>query len=99
MRPGFAAEDGVALHFCRTRLDKVVTSRPEGAAYRVQPTRRGVIETRLDAVFLGGPARAGERPGGLQHAGLAAGAVAPVAPVPDGLGDSAAIAGSAGIAA
>ena len=59
MRPGFAAEDGVALHFCRTRLDKVVTSRPEAAAYRVQPTRRGVIETRLDTVFLGGPARAG----------------------------------------
>ena len=36
MRPGFAVEDGVALHFRRTRLERVVSSRPDGRAYRVQ---------------------------------------------------------------
>jgi dipeptidase E len=37
MRPGFAVEDGVALHFRRTRLRRVVSSRPDGNAYRVEP--------------------------------------------------------------
>ncbi len=33
--PGIALDDGVALHFVGTRLEEVVTSRPEAGAYRV----------------------------------------------------------------
>ncbi|MFI4985136.1 MAG: Type 1 glutamine amidotransferase-like domain-containing protein [Solirubrobacterales bacterium] len=53
MRAGFAAEDGVALHFRRTRLQRVVSSRPDGSAYRVEPAGGGVVETRLNAAYLG----------------------------------------------
>jgi peptidase E len=54
MRPGYAAEDGVALHFRRTRLERVVSSRPDGCAYRVEPAAKGaVIETPLETLYLG----------------------------------------------
>jgi dipeptidase E len=54
MRPGYAAEDGVALHFRRTRLERVVSSRPDGCAYRVEPAADGtVVETPLETVYLG----------------------------------------------
>jgi peptidase E len=53
MRGGFAAEDGVALHFCANRLQRAVSSRPDGNAFRVKPTRDGVIETRLEVTRLG----------------------------------------------
>jgi dipeptidase E len=53
MRPGFAAEDGVALHFRRTRLEQVVSSRVDGRAYRVEPDTDGVVETPLATVYLG----------------------------------------------
>src|SRR6476661_1726939 len=36
MLGGFAVEDGVALHFEGTRLRTVVSSRPDGRAYRVE---------------------------------------------------------------
>jgi peptidase E len=53
MSGGFAAEDGVALHFRGTVLDHVVSSRPGAAAYRVQRGRDGrVRETRLAAEVL-----------------------------------------------
>lgn len=53
MRPGFAADDGVALHFRRTRLKRVVSSRPDGCAYRVEHAGDGVVETPLDVSYLG----------------------------------------------
>lgn len=53
MRPGFAAEDGVALHFRRTRLQRVVSSRVDGRAYRVEHTGGGVLETPLAVTYLG----------------------------------------------
>jgi dipeptidase E len=53
MLAGFAADDGVALHFRRTRLARVVSSRADGGAYRVERTRRGVVETPLEPVYLG----------------------------------------------
>lgn len=53
MRPGFAAEDGVALHFRRTRLHGAVSSRPDGRAYRVEHAADGVVETPLETVYLG----------------------------------------------
>jgi dipeptidase E len=53
MRPGFAAEDGVALHFRRTRLKRAVSSRPDGCAYRVEHAGDGVVETPLEVTYLG----------------------------------------------
>jgi dipeptidase E len=52
MRAGFAAEDGVALHFHGTSLEHVVSSRPAAFAYHVEPASDGVVEARLDAAYL-----------------------------------------------
>jgi peptidase E len=54
MRPGFAAEDGVALHFRGTDLARVVSSRRDGAAFLVEHDGKRVRETRLEVDFLGG---------------------------------------------
>lgn len=53
MRAGFAVEDRVALHFRRTRLKHVVSSRAGACAYRVQAGADGVRERRLLAHYLG----------------------------------------------
>jgi peptidase E len=52
MRAGYAVEDGVALHFRGTRLERVVSARPKGGAYRVDPAPDGVIESRLEVTCL-----------------------------------------------
>ena len=57
MQAGFGVDDGVALHFRGTSLLRVLSSRPQAGAYRVEPHADGVIETRLDAVQLEVPAR------------------------------------------
>ncbi|MEP7335436.1 MAG: peptidase E [Actinomycetota bacterium] len=45
--PGWAADDGVALHFAGTELAEAVTIRPAGRAYRVEPGSETPIEARL----------------------------------------------------
>jgi dipeptidase E len=50
---GYAAEDGVGLHFAGDRLQRVVSSRPGSRAYRVERSADGVAETPLDTVYLG----------------------------------------------
>jgi peptidase E len=45
--PGWAADDGVALHFAGTELAEAVTLRPEGRAYRVEPGSETPVEARL----------------------------------------------------
>ena len=63
MCSGFAVEDGVALHFRRTRLKRVVSSRSDGSAYRVEPLGDRVVETRLEVSRLGaGPDACGSSP-------------------------------------
>jgi peptidase E len=54
MRAGFAAEDGVALHFRATLLERAVSSRREGRAYRVEPARDSVVEVPLEVTHLDG---------------------------------------------
>jgi dipeptidase E len=50
---GYAADDGVGLHFEGTRLREVVSSRPNALAYRLQ-LRRGVVEvTPMKVRYLG----------------------------------------------
>jgi peptidase E len=55
MTGGFAVEDGVALHFRRTRLHAVVSSRGGSFAYRVERREGAVVETPLTASYLGSP--------------------------------------------
>jgi peptidase E len=52
MAPGYAAEDGAALHFVGGELAGVVTSRPGARAYRVDAADGGARETPLQAVCL-----------------------------------------------
>ena len=53
MRPGYAAEDGAALHFVGTELCRVVASRPEARGYRVDAVGGRIAEIRLATSYLG----------------------------------------------
>ncbi|HSO57446.1 MAG TPA: Type 1 glutamine amidotransferase-like domain-containing protein, partial [Paenisporosarcina sp.] len=46
---GFAADDGVGLHFIDEELHRVVSSRPNAQGYRVDKDK----ETKLPTVYLG----------------------------------------------
>ena len=50
---GYAADDGAAFVFAGTRLEEVVTSRPEARGWRVILGSGGVIEEPLPARYLG----------------------------------------------
>lgn len=52
---GYAADDGVGLHFVNGRLRHVVSSRPEAKGYKVELSGNIVTETSLDTHFLGLP--------------------------------------------
>ena len=53
MRGGYAAEDGAALHFVGESLARVVSSRPEARAYRVDAVDGDVVELPLAVDYLG----------------------------------------------
>jgi len=44
--PGYAADDGVALHFVGTELHEVVSTRASSTAYRVEPGEEAALEAR-----------------------------------------------------
>ena len=50
---GFAADDGVALHFQGTRLQRAVSSRLDGHAYSVELDGGEIRESRLEVAYLG----------------------------------------------
>jgi peptidase E len=50
---GYAADDGVALHFWETRLERIVTSRPHAKAYRLEKVGETVKESPLEPAYLG----------------------------------------------
>jgi hypothetical protein len=52
MAPGYAADDGAALHFVGSELDRVVSSRPGARAYRVDAVDGAARETPIQAVCL-----------------------------------------------
>ncbi len=62
MPGGFAADDGVALHFRGTRLEHVVSSRVDGSAYEVRSHGGNVAEKRLEVRYLGAPAQSKPAP-------------------------------------
>ena len=51
--PGYAVEDGVALHFIDGQLHAVVSSRPSARGYRVEKVGDKVRETPLETRYLG----------------------------------------------
>jgi dipeptidase E len=53
MRPGYAAEDGAALHFVGSELRRVVASRPESRGYRLDADGERVVEMRIATLYLG----------------------------------------------
>ena len=53
MRGGYAADDGVALHFRGTRLQRAVSSSPQAGAYTVAVSGGRIRETRLTVSYLG----------------------------------------------
>ncbi len=55
MAPGWAADDGAALHFVGSGLARVVSSRPKAGAYRVERVADAVVETPLATEYLGAP--------------------------------------------
>jgi len=59
MRPGYAADDGAALHFVGTGLARVVASRPGRRGWHVTVRDGEVVEEPLEALDLAvGPALA-----------------------------------------
>ena len=52
LQPGYAADDGVGLHFRGTRLDRIVSSRPRASAYWVELQSGDVVETALQPDYL-----------------------------------------------
>jgi dipeptidase E len=55
MRPGYAAEDGAALHFTGTELTRVVASRKAARGYRLDSLGERVVEMRIATTYLGDP--------------------------------------------
>jgi peptidase E len=51
--PGYAADDGVGLHFIGDKLEKIVSSRPHAKAYRLEKIGETVKETPLEPTYLG----------------------------------------------
>ena len=51
---GYAAEDGVALHFVDSELHRCVSSRPTARAYRVERVGDTAVETSIVPTYLGG---------------------------------------------
>jgi peptidase E len=50
---GYAADDGVGLHYIGTGLERVISSRPEAKAYRVERHDGRVHETPITPEYLG----------------------------------------------
>lgn len=53
MCPGFAAEDGIGLHFVGERLARVVSSRPAALAYRMRCAGGRIERRALEVSYLG----------------------------------------------
>ena len=47
IQPGYAADDGAALHFAGQRLLRCITSRPSARVYRVEKFGNAIVETAL----------------------------------------------------
>ena len=55
MLPGYAADDGAALHFRGTRLHRAVSSRPQARARAMQMIRGQIVEREIEPRYLAAP--------------------------------------------
>ncbi|MCA0148013.1 MULTISPECIES: peptidase E [Rossellomorea] len=55
LKPGYAADDGAALHFIDLGLAKAVSSRPNATAYRVEKKDGMIQEFKIATKYLGNP--------------------------------------------
>jgi hypothetical protein len=53
MSPGYAVEDGVALHFRGERLLRAVSSRPQARAFRMRRANGRLARKPLRVTYLG----------------------------------------------
>ena len=53
IQPGYALDDGVALHYCGEKLEKIVSSRPTARAYWLEEVDGEVREGALEPHSLG----------------------------------------------
>jgi dipeptidase E len=53
MGGGYATDDGAALHFVGSELERVVSSRPGKGAHRVRVEGCEVVEERIEGTYLG----------------------------------------------
>lgn len=53
INPGYAADDGVGLHFVDNKLENIVSSRPFAKAYQLAKLDGTVTETVLEPIYLG----------------------------------------------
>jgi peptidase E len=51
--PGYAVDDGAAVHFVDTRLARVISSRPHARVYRVERDGDTARETEVEPDYLG----------------------------------------------
>jgi len=53
MKDGYAADDGVGLHFINEELKNIVSSRKNASAYKLSRQDESIIENKLETNFLG----------------------------------------------
>ena len=51
-KPGYAADDGAALHFVNGKLKQVISSRPNAKAYKVTIEKQKISESPLPTIYL-----------------------------------------------
>jgi dipeptidase E len=51
--PGFAADDGAAVHFINSEYAGAISSRPDARAYHVTLGRNRLVESPLETMYLG----------------------------------------------
>ena len=54
IQPGYALDDGVAIHFVGSEVQRIVSSRPDAKAYRMPRCEDEVTEESLSTDYLGG---------------------------------------------
>ena len=81
MRPGFAADDCAALHFQGLGLHRVVSSKEGAGAASLRCGSEGVVESRVEARYLGAPSRRGAAMAATGKMTEAAKAVSDAAPI------------------
>ena len=68
MLPGYAADDGVGLHFAGTEIHRIVSSRPDARGWRMERDENGFVETAIVPEYLGGTSTSTESIYGEQNA-------------------------------